>query len=121
MSEQVATNKQDFFSVQDIVIEPLQLPAPYKGSVFVRTMTGEEWDSYQEAIYVADETGERKVDFKGIRVNIIVRTVCDAEGNLLFTTDDIPALKKKGSKVLEIMAAAAQKLNGVGEDSSKKA
>ena len=123
MSEQKQKllNKQDFFKVQDITIEPVALPAPYEGVVYVRTMTGEEWDAYQDSILVRDKDGKREVDLKNSRAKMIVQSICDADGVALFTEKDIPELSKRGSKVLEVMAKAAQRLNGVGEDSSKNA
>jgi hypothetical protein len=51
---------------------------------------------------------------------LIIKSTCDAEGNLIFTEDDLEMLSKKSSKVLEKLAKAAQRLNGIGEDTPEK-
>jgi hypothetical protein len=51
---------------------------------------------------------------------IIVATVCDLTGKLLFTEADIPELSKKSAVVLEKIFTLAAKLNGLSADAVEK-
>lgn len=111
---------KSLLDVDDKVIKEVALEPPYSGVVYVKSMTGEEWETYQESIIVEDESGKRKVNLKMSRAKMIVCTVCDSSGNLLFAQEDIPALMKKSNKFLENIVKEASFVNGIGDNPDKK-
>lgn len=106
-------------SQSDIVVERVELPKPYTGHVFVKTMTGEEWDAYQETIVDEDKKGVRRLNLKSSKAKLLARCVCDEAGNLVFAEGDIPLLAKKSNRLLEHLTRVAQRLNGLVEDDEK--
>ncbi len=76
-------------------------------SVFVRMITGSERDRL--------EALNTRIPNQDARARLVVFTVCDAEGALLFTEDDIPAVGAKSGATLDRIFAAAIRINRVGQ------
>jgi hypothetical protein len=68
---------------------PLGLPE--WGDVHVRTMTSGEMDAYEGECHTETTKGRAFVNF---RARLLVRVLCDCEGNRIFTPDDTEALAK---------------------------
>jgi hypothetical protein len=79
--------------------------AEWNTAVFIRTMTAGERDAWEAAV-----TRSRDKD---VRARLIAQTVCDADGKLLFTREQIPALSAKSGVALSRLFDAAIKLNRV--------
>ena len=75
--------KEQILSITDKAVKEIEIPE-WNGSVFIRGMTIEDVE-YCQSLKDDPKTLEK----------MIVRFVSDAEGNLLFTAKDIPAMKKK--------------------------
>lgn len=113
---------------RDLILESKDLPSEevvvpeWGGSVFVRTMTGDERDAFDARLFESKEkTGE---GVKNISALVAVMTVVDRNGNRLFTEADIAPLGRKSSPALARIWKVAQRLNGLGpqaeEDLAKK-
>jgi hypothetical protein len=48
-----------------------------------------------------------------VRARLVAATVCDRDGNLLFTNDDLSAISKKAGCALDRIFAAAAKHNRI--------
>jgi hypothetical protein len=79
------------------------------GSVNVRVMTGTERGRFEEA--------NRTAPKESIRARLAAVTICDEEGNLLFSDDDVHALGCRSSVALDRVFAVALKLNAIGPTS----
>ena len=112
--------RDQLLSFDDVVIEKVTLPAPYNGHVFVKNASGFAWDEYQDSILVKDKDGSRTVELKGAKVKLLSHCVCDENGVLIFTQDDILALSKKSNLLLETLTKVAQRLNGMGVETKEK-
>lgn len=95
-------SRDQILSADDLPKQVVPVPE-WGGSVYVRTMSGTERDDFESA-YLKDKT-------KDIRARLAVATVCDEQGNALFTPADIPALGKKSSAALTRIFEAAMGLN----------
>jgi len=84
--------KDTILKAADSKIEKLEVPE-WGGHIFLKNMTGGERDAF-----------------------VLVRCICDEEGNTVFTKKDIDALGKKSAKALDRCFAAAQKLNGLSAE-----
>jgi hypothetical protein len=83
------------------------------GSVFVRKMNAHERALYEGSVW--DKNGNKisKVA-QTYRERLAVLTVCDEQGNQLFTSGDIERLGKLPNTVLAAISDAALALCGIG-------
>lgn len=87
---------------------PIQPVKTDWGEGFVRMMTMRERMEFETLI--ADKDDPYKM------AATAVFTMCDENGKLLFTVDDIPALMEKNTRSIITIQAAAIKLNSLGGD-----
>jgi cytochrome c553 len=80
---------------------------PGLGSCFVRAMSAGERDEFE----VAHAKGKSR-DF---RARLVACTVCDEDGELVFSTADIPALSALPAATLQPLVAAAVEVNRLSE------
>lgn len=80
------------------------------GSVWVRTMSSVERDKYEKEVQRSEDSVP-----DNFRAKLAVKTVCDKDGNLLFSEDQAEALGKKSAKVLDRIFSAIMSLNGFSD------
>lgn len=119
--------RAEILAADDLDLTPVEVPE-WGGTVYVRSMTGKEhlaWERDIRARVVAQRTAAADTDDQalgdmladqGVHVDLLVRCVCDENGELLFTADDIPALEAKAYTVLEPLIRAAAKASGIALD-----
>lgn len=107
-------DKKSVLSAKDIIKELVPVPE-WGGEVYVRGMSGEERDKWEAGIVTSNGKTQR-VDMKNVRAKLAAMTVCDEEGNLLFSTNDVPDLSKKSAAALQRIFAVAQRLSKIGDD-----
>jgi len=96
--------KADILGADDLKMVSLHVPE-WGGDVYIRTMTGDERDHYEQLV--------QGTDFKRIRSQLVVMTTCDVSGTLLFSENDIGAVGRKSCRALDRIFALATKLNGI--------
>jgi hypothetical protein len=101
-------------AADDIRTETVEVPE-WGGSVIVKGMTGQQRDSFEEAI-TAQRGKDYVVNFRNFRSKLIVRCVVDENGVQLFGPTDVEALGKKSAAALQRVFKVAQKLSGLGDD-----
>ena len=84
------------------------------GHVYVRTMTGDERDAYEE--WVRGQAGEGGIGVVGVRGRVVALCVVDEAGNRLFSDADGDKLGKKSSAALQRIFDAVVKLNFIDSD-----
>lgn len=90
------------------------------GYVYVREMTAREKDNYERLIIEIDEDGNIKRKQDNFRAKLAVCTVCDEDGKLLFTPEDVDQLSESLIAVdMETIVSAAQSINNMGRDVEK--
>lgn len=99
-------SRDSILTVEDLPREEVDVPE-WGGSVVVRTMTGSERDAF-ETVHIKDPT-------KDIRARLAVHTVCDDQGTLLFSLNDVDAVGKKSAAALDRIFAVAVRLNGISK------
>jgi hypothetical protein len=109
-------------SLRDLILTADDLPREavhcpeWKATVYVRTMTGEERDAFEQS-QMEKRGKDEKQNLVGIRARLAVICACDKDGNAIFGESDIPALSKKSAKALNRIFNKASALNGfTGED-----
>ena len=92
--------------------EEVSLPE-FGGSVWVRSMSAGERDRFEEV-----HSKLKNIDY---RARLAVATMCDAEGNALFSESDIPSLSALPSNVFDRVLDVAHRLNGFGGEAREDA
>ena len=115
----VFLNREALLAKPKLAIEKVEIS---NGFVYVREMTGYEKDIWEQSMYKpapqGNMTGTPKMnyDLSGFRAKMAVCTLCDKDGNLLFTMNDVTLLSKSlKASDLEKIAEKAQALNSVSE------
>lgn len=103
-----ALTKQQILEASDLKKEKVEVPE-WGGYVFVRTLTGAEFDQYERSIIEG-----RKVNLSNVRAKLASRTIVDDDGKRLFTEAEAKALGGKSAKALDRVYDVAARLNGVG-------
>ena len=109
----MALNKEQILAIRDIKIEELFVPE-WDGSIYIKTMTAEERDKFEEAIFIKD-SGKRKTDLSGLRAKMCAFVICDEEGNRLFSEAEVEALSKKSAAALTRIFEKSQELSATRE------
>lgn len=109
------TTKDTILACQDIITEEVTCPE-WGVTVTVTALSGEERSALIKASMVKDgEVGSDELYW-----NAIIACTLDTEtGERLFTTDDLPKLKKKNGAALERIVERAFKLCGIGKAASE--
>jgi len=96
-------SRDSILTATDLKKEEVAVPE-WGGSVFVRTMSGSERDAF--------ESVQLKDPHKDFRARMAVQTVCDENGELLFSPADVDAVGKKSAAALDRVFALACRING---------
>lgn len=108
--------KEQILAALDLTTEEVQVPE-WGGSIFVRSMTGLERDTFGASLRKADGT----VDLANYRAKLLVQCVVDEASKPLFTADDLIALGGKSSAALDRVFAVAERLNSMTPTASEDA
>ena len=79
-------------------------------SIFVRSMSGVELDQY------ISENAGKSVDNTAVKIGLLMRTVCNDQGEPMFVKGDEERLNQVDGMVLNRLFNAARKLNPVNDD-----
>lgn len=110
----VLLNRDAILSAEDLEKELVHVPE-WGGHVYVRALTGAERDAF-EASMVDQRGRDRKMNLKNLRARLCALTICDEEGNRLFSDADVEALGRKSAAALTRVFAVAQRLSGLTQD-----
>lgn len=81
------------------------------GKVRVQSLTAEERDEWEISITNDDIPREKRL--ANLRARLVVRTVVDGDGALLFNVEDAKPLGQKSAAVVERVFMTAAKLSGI--------
>jgi len=115
-----ALTAKQILAADDLAREAVAVPE-WGGTVYVRTMTGEEKDRFDESNWVAGEDGEGRFDGDGYRGRLACRVLCDESGKALFSEADCLRLGAKSVKALDRVLEVAKRLNGIGKEGHEAA
>lgn len=109
-------HKNDFFDLNDVQIIPVVV-AEWGRTVYVRSFSAGTrakiaslWKKYDQE----NRTSELGIFF-------IIFSMCDEDGKLIFSVDDVEKLNELNANALDVIAAAAIKLNQMNStDDAKK-
>lgn len=114
----MALSRDQILAIPDQKIE-LVFIAEWNDSVYVKSMTGQERDKFEASI-IEQKGKSQTVKIDNIRAKLCAYTICDKDGNLLFTEKDILALGAKNANALTKIFMIAKTLSGIGEEEMKE-
>jgi len=103
-------NKEQILTANDFKIVKVYVPQ-WKGDVHLKTMSAYERDAFEAEII---EQG--KVKYENIRARLLVRCICDEQGNLLFSSTDSDALGKKNAGAVQLLFNEAKKMSELSDE-----
>lgn len=109
--------RREILAAKDFRLEPVDVPE-WGGRVYVRTMTGEERDAFEDKVLeIRDpKTGIPK-SIKGLKTLLVSLTACDKEGKRLFAGDgDAKKLAQKSGAAIERIFEVAQRLSHITDE-----
>lgn len=113
-----ALQKEEIFGVADLPREFVPTPEWAAGDpqagVWVQAFSGEMRARFSRHIREQAKGQEEAAEIPLARERLIAFTVVNAEGELLFSVDDVPLLARRNDKVLERIANVARRLNVLG-------
>lgn len=110
--------KVQIIDSKDIKMEKVFVPEWADGDleayVMVKALSAKEQDEFDKTIIKETKggTGKPKVDLTNYRAKRAAFCLCDDDGNLLFTPEEIPALAEKSSIALTRVLTVDKRLNG---------
>jgi hypothetical protein len=110
----VHLSKEAIFAADDIMTEDVYIPE-WKGTVTVCGMTGAAKDAYEKSI-VDIKGNKHTVNRDHLRAKLLIRTVCNADRQPLFTESDLLRLGTKSASVLDRLCEVAQRLSGMRQE-----
>lgn len=113
----MALNKKQILDVKDLPIEEVFI-SEWNDSVFVRGLNGRERDSFE--LSVIDQKSKNKVNLENIRAKLCALTICDENGELLFSENEVNEVAKKSGAALGKIFVVAQRLSGLSENDVKE-
>jgi hypothetical protein len=103
--------REQILAATDSVIETVSVPE-WGGSVGVKTLTGAEKDGWESS----RQNKDGSFNLNNVRASLVAVATCDADGNKLFTLQDVVDLGNKSARALDRVFQAAKKLNGVTDE-----
>jgi hypothetical protein len=110
-------NRDAIRNKKDVQIKRLEIPE-WDGVVYIRSISGRERDDI-ECIF-ADENQELSEKLRNMRARMAVLSVCDNEGNRLFTLQDMEWLGEKNANALNKIFTEARALSGFSKSDIKE-
>lgn len=110
--------RDEILNASDMVIEEVYVPA-WKGSVFVKSLTGAERDRFEKDIIEWKGKGKNsKAEMKdNIRAKLVALTVVDPETKqLIFSRADVEVLGQKNASALDAIFSKAQELSKLSDE-----
>ena len=122
MGDNILLTADDILSANDTIIEWCPVPewGNGKGGVYVRSLMGDELDSYQGSMLAKNGKGKQVVSYDNMRTKLVVRTICDQDGNRLFTDNQTALLSKKNAAGLSRVFEVAARLSGLNDKDIKE-
>lgn len=122
MSEKVVLlSKDQILSAQDLDKELVHVPE-WGGHIYVRALTGAERDAF-EASLISERSVQRgrrqetirSSNFQNLRARLCALTICDENGERLFSDSDVKELGRKSATALTRVFEVAQRLSGLSD------
>lgn len=97
-------NREQILQKRPPKVKPVEVPE-WGGTIHIRVMTGAELDGYDQAAY--------QNDYRMIRAELLVRCLCDEQGNRILSDQDVAELAQQDGYILDRLFDEAREHNGM--------
>lgn len=105
--------KEQILAADDLKRIPVDVPE-WGGKVYVTELTGAERGQFEMLMVGSDGKAKPIGEYLPImKAQLVGRTLVNETGERIFTNEEVDALAKKNSQVLERIFKVAEKLNSV--------
>lgn len=114
--------KQMIEQVEDLHVTSINVPE-WNFDVYVRMLSGDDIDAIGTAYQVTKDKSGVVAANNAFTDELLVRSLCDEDGNQLFDITELPSLKKKNGEALKRIVKESLRLNRLdkeGQDSAVK-
>jgi hypothetical protein len=110
----------DIFAIDDFQSKKVYVPQ-WKGSVYIKTMTGTERDAFEASTVKTGPDGKREENMDNFRARFLSNVITDENGVRLFKTQrEITMLGAKAVPALDLLFKEAQELNKMTSEDVEK-
>jgi len=110
--------RETILQADDLPRESVECPE-WGQTLHVRTLTGTERDDLENAVQSASKT-QGGMDLRGRKIKLVLLTLCDDDGELLFDAADALVLNRKSSKAIDRIFQVSQRLNGLTAEDAEE-
>jgi len=105
--------REAILKAEDLKVETVACPE-WGGDVLVRSMRGVERDAFESSLFTG-EGESRKFTATNVRAKLLVRSLVNEAGELLFNEADLSALGDRNAAPLDRLYDVAQRLSGISK------
>ena len=110
--------REEIIKRKDVRIEQVPVPEWDEESeeawVYVRGLSGTDRDSWENGL-LTGKGKDQSITTVDIRAKLCARTICDEQGNRIFTDADVAALGQKSAAALDRVFEVAQRLSKISD------
>jgi hypothetical protein len=106
----MSITKDSILSFKGKPLTPVETPE-WGGTVYLRVMRGSERDAFEAETYKLNGKS-LELNRVNARARLLVKTLCDEQGNRLFTDADATQLGEQPADVLDRVYTVALRVNG---------
>lgn len=107
--------KEQILQTVDLTIEKVHVKE-WKGDVYVRSLTGEERDRFEQSNLVK-EGKSLEVRLFNVRAKLVALAMCDEHGNSILDEGDAVWLGGKSAGAISTLYDVAARLSGISKES----
>lgn len=118
----VLLSREQILEADDLARELVNVEE-WGGHVYVRALTGAERDAFEQSLVEERIVGRgrqrettRTVNMRNARAKLCALTICDEQGERLFTDADVQDLGKKSAAALTRVYEVAARLSGLTDE-----
>ena len=102
----------------DLPREKVECPE-WNQTLHVRTLTGAEREEFETVVTKASNA-KGGLDLRGLKIKLVLLTLCDEDGELLFDSTDQLVLNAKSSRVIDRIFQVSQRLSGLTNEDAEE-
>lgn len=114
----MSLTREQILSNKSFRSKTIEIPE-WGGEVRLKAMSGADREAMESVVY--EDVGGKLQMKKGVSymAEMLLRTWCDDDGNLLFKPDEINLIQEKDSVILARIFKVAAEVNGLSGDEEK--
>jgi hypothetical protein len=114
----MSLTREQILSNKSFRSKTIEIPE-WGGEVRLKAMSGADREAMESVVY--EDVGGKLQIKKGVSymAEMLLRTWCDDDGNLLFKPDEINLIQEKDSVILARIFKVAAEVNGLSGDEEK--